>query len=134
MTEFAVATVRQAQALRQIRNEETGASKRIMRPVENPSLHTTYAQLVSNGYAESGVVTPMGRLALELREALGPDRGLTKAGAKALMKGAPTRATKLRLMEDGLWKHTYLLGVAYAWLTEDGRRIREILIKHRAEV
>lgn len=76
--------------------------------------------------------TDEGYLALELREALGPDRSLTKAGAKALVMGAPTRATKIRLMDDGLWKRTYALdNVPLSWLTEDGLRVREILMKHR---
>jgi hypothetical protein len=87
--------------------------------------------------ANSGyVLTRAGELALKLREILGPDRGLTKAGAKALMKGAPTRATKIRLMDDGLWKRQYMLGAGHelAWLTEDGHRVRELLLKYDVDL
>jgi hypothetical protein len=80
-------------------------------------------------------LTEAGHLAGTLREILGPDRGLTRAGAKALMKGAPTRATKIRLMDDGLWKRQYVLGSGLdSRLTEDGHRVRELLLKYDADL
>jgi len=149
MTQFAVATERQAQDLKHV---DSGGSDGLRSPMDlRLNRHRGWGGAESSmvlalvgkewisyvarsphrensGYA----LTPAGRLALELREALGPDRSLTKAGAKALVMGAPTRATKIRLMDDGLWKRGYVMASSrYAWLTEDGLRVREILMKHR---
>lgn len=78
-------------------------------------------------------LTDAGRLALELREILGPDRGLTKAGAKAILKDNGTRATRIKLQQDGLRKSSFIIG-RESTLTEDGERVRAILLKYKADV
>ncbi len=150
MTQFAVATEKQAQDLKHV---DSGGPDGLRSPMDlKLNKHRGWGSAESSmvlalvgkewisyvarsphrgnsGYA----LTAAGRLALELREALGSDRDLTVAGAKALVHRAPTRATKIRLMDDGLWRREYMLGRGHelAWLTEDGLRVREILLKHR---
>jgi hypothetical protein len=152
MTEFVVATLKQRDDLKHV---EVGNADGLRSPMDlKLSKHRGWANAETNAVlalAEKGwieyvaqsphrdnsgyILTDAGKLALELREALGPDRGLTKAGARALVHDGPTRATKIRLMDDGLWKRSYTRNnEPLAWLTEDGRRVREILLKYRAEV
>src|ERR1041384_7215175 len=130
MTQFAVASEFEVRTMRRLHVREYDLITQE---------RATRTRLLSKGWlyqpVEGGRLqeTAAGWLALELREALGPDRSLAKAGAKALVKGAPTRATKIRLMDDGLWKREYMLGRGHelAWLTEAGLRVREILMKNR---
>ena len=70
---------------------------------------------------------------MQLRQILGPDRNLTKAGARAILRDNGTRATRVKLMEDGLRKRSFRMGMESS-LTEDGERIREVLIKYNVEV
>lgn len=134
MTEFAVATVKQARGLRGIK-EGHGLGWFASPSVEETTFRDGLWERVGDFGSPSAALTEAGKLALELRQALGPDRGLTKAGARALVHDGPTRATKIRLMDDGLWKRAYTRNnEPLAWLTEDGRRVREILLKYRAEV
>lgn len=78
-------------------------------------------------------LTDAGKLALELREVVGPDRGLTRAGAKAILKDNGTRATRIKLQQDGLRKSSFIIG-RESTLTEDGERVRAILVKYKADV
>lgn len=154
MTEFAVATVKQAVDLKRV-NGDGFMGMRSPGDLKAIGARSEVVEMLIN-FAGRGWVkferhperllhqqtqytlTDAGKLALELREALGPDRGLTRAGAKALMRGAPTRATKIRLMDDGLWEREHRLGAGRSYvseaLTEDGIRVRSILLKYRAEV
>lgn len=144
-TPFAVATVKQAKGLKQV--DQNGCMGfRSPQELDAFGARSEIGQMLIN-FAERGWVkfrrhpervlhqqtqyhlTDAGKLALELREVLGPDRGLTRAGAKALVRGTPTRATKTRLMEDGLVRRD-----AFFQLTEDGERVRAILLKYKADV
>lgn len=128
MTQFAVATVKQAKYLMGVHALSDVVTSASMG--DSPYLAKGWTESTPRGVR----LTDTGRLAMRLRFALGPDRSLTRAGAKGLLKGGATRATRLRLMQDGLWHRSYMLGVPDAWLTEDGLKVREILRKYRAEL
>lgn len=125
-TPFAVATVKQAKDLKFVRL--IGLSS---------AFGARYAPMVERGWYQDvngrSILTDAGKLALELREVLGPDRGLTKAGAKAILKDNGTRATRIKLQQDGLRKSSFIIG-RESTLTEDGERIRAVLLKYKADV
>lgn len=71
-------------------------------------------------------LTDAGRVALELREILGPDRSLTKAQARGL-----TRQDSGRVYRSLLALELIDPGDA---LTEDGQKIQSVLIKYKVEL
>lgn len=73
-------------------------------------------------------LTDAGRVAFELAEALGPNRELTKAGARALLgQIVPDRRTREKLARNGLM-------TMCDELTEDGVRVVHVLRKYRVEL
>ena len=79
-------------------------------------------------------LTRAGELAMKLRIVLGPDRTLTKAGAKAILRDNGTRDTRTKLMNDGLRKRSYRLGGVESPLTEDGERVRALLAEYGVDL
>lgn len=120
-TPFAVATPKQAQDLTHFFNDRPGL---VVQP----------RRYWENGWIASDMsLTDAGMVAMKLRQILGPDRNLTKAGARAILRENGTHATRVRLMEDGLRRRSFRMG-AESPLTEDGQRIVQVLIKYNVEV
>lgn len=144
-TPFAVATVNQARDLKRV-DQDGCMGYRDPQALKVYGAKSETGKMLIN-FAERGWVefkrhpervlhqqtqyhlTTAGRVALELREILGPDRGLSVAGAKAILRDNGTRATRVRLQQDGLRKSSFIIGQE-STLTEDGERIRAVLQKY----
>lgn len=139
-TPFAVANPKQAEVLRKVR-DGIGDQRWAATQPSRGTYSKGWVTLPPEGdpaWRNDAVIymriTDAGRVALELREILGPGRDLTKAQARALkqryMSGIwlinSASATFNALARIGLQ--------AMGDLTEDGQRIAEVLRKYRVEV
>lgn len=120
-TPFAVATPKQARYLRSVHD------------LGDVNVVKADYPYIDRGWVEfrrssRGVqLTPAGHVALELREILGPDRNLTKAQGGVIWKYGATPGVVRKLVALGLMDKD-------SSLTEDGEKIKYVLIKYGVSV